>query len=204
MRKSVHQWVLLTAIPLAAFTVLAFAPVARPYFVARFRGVGADLHGAWLPRARLSGARLGGARLSDANLAGADLRAADLMDADLSGANLAGADLRQSDLLNATLRGADLQDADLREAGLQGADLLHADLRGADLRDIRIESTFYERVNVEYAVYDDATRWPEGFDPQAYGAVHERDSQRIPPGDLAALPRKFPAGEKIFDVLPGK
>ena len=194
MRKSVHQWVLLTAIPLAAFTVLAFAPVARPYFVARFRGVGADLHGAWLPRARLSGARLGGARLSDANLAGADLRAAGLMDADLNGANLAGADLRQSDLLNATLRGADLQEVDLREAGLQGA----------DLRDIRIESTFYERVNVEYAVYDDATRWPEGFDPQAYGAVHERDSQRIPPGDLAALPRKFPAGEKIFDVLPGK
>src|SRR5436190_1742745 len=48
----------------------------RPYAVARYCGVGADLHGARLPGAPLAGGHLQGAYLYGADLRGADLRGA--------------------------------------------------------------------------------------------------------------------------------
>jgi len=44
---------------------------------------------------------------------------------------------------------------------LIGADLRGADLSGADLDSAILENT----------TYDEETRWPEGFDPVAAGAV---------------------------------
>src|SRR5436190_6310664 len=67
-----------------------------PALRARYRGRGADLHGALL-----AGASLQGADLREANLEGALLVRTDLEDADLSG-------------------------ADLRKANLSGASLYHA------------------------------------------------------------------------------
>ena len=69
----------------------------------------------------------------------------------LSSANLSGADLRRARLSDADLSAASLWGADLR-----GADLCGADLCGADLSE---------------AKYDRETRWPEGFDPIAAGAI---------------------------------
>ena len=68
----------------------------------------------------------------------------------------------KSVVLNARkFEGADLRDIDLRGADLIKANLSGADLRGADLRE---------------AKYNANTKWPvlpqpEGFDPEAAGAV---------------------------------
>jgi uncharacterized protein YjbI with pentapeptide repeats len=61
---------------------------------------------------------------------------------------------------NANLEGVDLSDTDLSWAYLYGAKLTGANLTGADLRS---------------AMYDNATEWPEGFDPVAAGAVRQAD-----------------------------
>jgi uncharacterized protein YjbI with pentapeptide repeats len=90
-------------------------------------------------------------RLDEANLQGADLIGAFLYRATLTGANLSGAILTDADLRHADLRDVDLTGADLDGADLTGANLTHADLRGAS--------------------YDAGTSWPEGFAPDASGAV---------------------------------
>jgi Pentapeptide repeats (8 copies) len=66
----------------------------KPYWVAKYRGEGADLHGAVLPYARLHFAFLEYADLRDANLRGADLTGAFLGGAQLQGADLRGANLK--------------------------------------------------------------------------------------------------------------
>ena len=78
-----------------------------------------------------------------------------LRGADLSGARLdriLGAD---GDFRGANLVGASLVDADLRNADFTMADLSGADLTGANLDHARLLKT----------VFDDQTRWPEGFTP---------------------------------------
>src|SRR5262249_55831873 len=64
-----------------------------PYYVAKYHGRAADLHGAVLLWAPLRNADLRGADLRDADLRGADLRDAYLAGATLTGANLKGATL---------------------------------------------------------------------------------------------------------------
>jgi hypothetical protein len=59
--------------------------------------------------------------------------------------------------------GANLSGADLRETNLSGANLREVDLRGADLQGANLEgarSAFG---------WDNETRWPDGFDPEAAG-----------------------------------
>jgi hypothetical protein len=70
----------------------------RPYWVAKYRGENALLHGALL-----TGAPLHGANLTQADLSAATLRRADLSQACLRGAAMRGADLR-----GASLQGTDL------------------------------------------------------------------------------------------------
>jgi len=48
-----------------------------------------------------------------------------------------------------------LKKASLQQTRLEGADLREAELEKADLR----------------ATYDEATKWPDGFDPEKSGAV---------------------------------
>lgn len=55
-----------------------------------------------------------------------------------------------------SLQNACLEGTDVREADLCAADLSDADLTGAVLTAAR---------------YNAATRWPEGFDPEAHGAL---------------------------------
>ena len=80
--------------------VVALGVRFRPYWVARYRGEGADLHGTNLQGANLHGVNLRRAWLSDADLQGADLTSADVR-----GAALYDADLRNADLRGAILRG---------------------------------------------------------------------------------------------------
>jgi hypothetical protein len=150
----------------------------------------ADLQAANLYNATLQESDLEGVNLQDANLAGiaiwfanlrgADLRRATLQDADMEGvllqdANLQGADLEAAQLRDADLPGANLQDANLQDANLQGADLKAAklggaDLRGANLRHADLEGANLEGANLQRAIYDEYTKWPEGFDAAGAGA----------------------------------
>ena len=133
--------------------------------------------------------------LRKADLRGADLRDADLTMADLSYADLRGAKLSGADLRGAKLSGADLTLANLRmskyststtwpsgfdykhsgafgpESDLHGENLTYANLRGDDLSGANLEGAILTRASLYRVVYDDKTRWPDGFDPVAAGAI---------------------------------
>jgi hypothetical protein len=137
---------LLSVIVLGGIGVLGVR--LRPYWVARYRGAGANLQGAALPGARLQGVDLCAATLQGADLQGADLRGANLSRTDevvVSEHSVAGnPGLQVQDVvaslgeIGADLRGADLHDADLRSARLWGADLQGANLRRANLRHVNL------------------------------------------------------------------
>ena len=125
------------------------------------------LHNAFLQEAHLSSAQLGNARMLHANLSNADLSSADLADAVITNAYLTGADLS-----NATLARAILKDTDLSDADLQGADLSDADLTGATLQGVRYRSKKLNLLDAQGKPYTlEPTQWPQGFDPQAAGAI---------------------------------
>ncbi|MGH8079345.1 MAG: pentapeptide repeat-containing protein [Lysobacter sp.] len=85
-----------------------------------------------------------------------------LAKSDLSKCNFEGADLRGAVLIGARLIDANLRDADLGLDALGGATQLHgADFTGAQLHGCRFKG----------AQYDENTRFPAGFDPQAAGMV---------------------------------
>lgn len=99
----------------------------------------------------------------------------------LSTANLANADLSKADLTHAVLKGTNLSGANLQGAllpytDLAGANLTNADLRGADLRFSKLKAVDLTGANLEGAIllsatYRPSTKWPEGFDYRAAGAV---------------------------------
>jgi hypothetical protein len=95
------------------------------------------------------------ADLSETNLARISLIATDLSHATLAGATLVYTKLELVNLRRASLASADLARATLLNCFLNGADLSGASLTGLDLSG---------------AMYDDETRWPEGFDPAEHGA----------------------------------
>ena len=105
---------------------------------------------------RFKMAKLLHATLTNARMSGADLSRARLIGANLSGADLSRAELVGANLCRANLSGANLTDARLIFSYLMGTDLSGANLTNADLKD---------------AKYDQETKWPEGFDPTAAGAI---------------------------------
>ena len=144
----------------------------------------------------LSYANLQNARLLNANLAGIDLRGAKLQEsrleranlerAILNGANLTCAHLNHARLQKAQLNTAILKDAHLVSAELQGAELIDSKLEGADLGAARLQETDLRfaglqntilssanlyKANLLGAMYTRDTKWPEGFDYEAAGAI---------------------------------
>ena len=121
---------------------------------ALFKGLRANLEGAWLNganlrKARLQGAnliyaRLQSARLDDAQLQGAKLSNAKLQFAWLSSASLLGAELDRALLQLSRLEGAQLQGADLSNANLQVAVLFNAQLQGAILLGTLLQGASFE------------------------------------------------------------
>jgi hypothetical protein len=114
---------------------------------------------------RLNNYNITNITLTEAFLSDAYLVKADLMEADLAGADLREAYLMDADLTNANLIGANLMGADLTDANLTGADLTSADIRDAKLR------ANLSGANLKTAIYDEMTKWPEGFDPEKAGAI---------------------------------
>ena len=151
---------------------------------ANLRGANLGFDLPWFSSASLSGAILSETNLEGANLSEANLRRREyaeitMFDANLTGANLTKAvytgkaDGREgtrfpngfdpqaagmfllapdADLSGAGLRGANLAEVNLTKANLVGADLGGANLEGADLSEV---------------MYDEATTFPDGFDPVA-------------------------------------
>lgn len=133
----------------------------------------------------MTAAALRAGLISDKDLSGLDMQNSDLKNMSLDYRKLRGADFSGSDLSSATLQGCDLRavvfancnltrtsfhKADLRGANFRGATLQknnfsEARLEGADFHDTSIEKVDFR------ATYDMSTKWPEGFDPDAAGAV---------------------------------
>jgi uncharacterized protein YjbI with pentapeptide repeats len=143
----------------APFTGL-FSSVEKVPFVAL------DLRDSSLERAKLTGALFDWVRgpkgwvrcdLGGTNLKEADLRKARFVGSRCSKACFDGARLGQASLRGCNLRGVTFHNADL-----SGADLQYAELLGADLSTARLDG-----VQLANAVYDDQTRFPEGFRPPA-------------------------------------
>ena len=131
-------------------------------------------------RADLRSVDLQGIDLRYANLKSADMSRAKLKFVNLKGANLIGADLDDAELFGALLLHANLIEANLIDAQLNGANLTRASLEGADLRsanlcDAVLEATDLTDTNLILAKYNKRTIFPEGFDPQERGMVHEDD-----------------------------
>jgi uncharacterized protein YjbI with pentapeptide repeats len=139
-----------------------------------------------LSRARLRGTYLGGAHLEGAILWNADLTVANLTDAHLedarlTGATLIGAILLRADLSRAVLSAANLSSANLSGAMLGGANLSGVTLAGADLSraslaranvsNVDLKAVDLEAVDLGGVLYDRETRWPNGCDPRARGAL---------------------------------
>jgi hypothetical protein len=155
---------------------------------------GANLKGANFSEAILKKANLSKTILIGANLRGADLTNVIAYDADFTGADLQGAvisALSRVDLSRANLQGTNLNGANFYEVKFRGANLRDtkgwsnitkcdfsgADLRGANLRGAwggrtMPNSTWVMSPDVRFrdALYDNNTRWPDGFDVEASGA----------------------------------
>lgn len=119
----------------------------------------------------LSRRRLRGWELSSQGLVGVSFKSADL-----SGANLTRASVQYSNLSGASLEGACLHRANLDFTQLASARLVGADMRRCSLAFAQLEGADFsganlEKANLYCAVYDRATRWPEGFDPVDCGAL---------------------------------
>lgn len=124
----------------------------------------ADLNNANLQKAELSGVNFNKAHLFNAKLQEADLFGANLQDANLVGAEFQGAILAEVNFCNAKMMGANLKNANLNGANLSSAE-------------IYLMNNGYKLggINVEGATYNDTTQWPEGFDPEAAGAIKVDD-----------------------------
>jgi Pentapeptide repeats (8 copies) len=157
--------------PEAAEDIKAIVAVLRRRKVEHERG---DPIQIGLGHTNLCGSRAHGIHLVTADLSGTQLQRADLNGANLNGANLKGAHLENADLENAHLEGAFLKGAHLEGAVLRGAHLEGADLCGAQL-----SGAFLIGAHLEHAQYDNATRWPEGFEPAKH-PVRMRDKRLSP------------------------
>lgn len=110
-------------------------------------------------------------------LLGTDLQLAGLDSARLAGVDLEGADLRWAWLRWAHLDGADLSHADLRDAHLDGASLAGAEMTGALLHGTHLAGASLlhvldlDHAQLEGALADDATVWPEQFSPREAGVI---------------------------------
>jgi uncharacterized protein YjbI with pentapeptide repeats len=123
--------------------------------------------------------------ISDKDLSGLDMKKSDLRKMQLSYRKLIGADFSECDLSDARLQGCDLRNADFTNAKLINTILYEADLRGANLQNAILNKTDFSQARLEgadfrgakfedvefRATYDKSTQWPDGFDPDAKGAV---------------------------------
>jgi hypothetical protein len=110
-------------------------------------------------------------RLFGADLRRANLSRAHLVDADLEGTRLGGAWMPEARLDDADLSRADLREANLAGASLKGAELTGAILCGAHVEGASLREAILTDAQLDDVVANQATIWPEGFEPQEAGVI---------------------------------
>jgi len=153
--------------------------------------------------ATLTAAKFGEADLSNADFTGANCQQADFrgavvapiyfQKANLNAARLDGLAFQRVSFQNATLKGASLRKA----KGI--ADVQNSDFRGADLRGAVFVCDVYYMTGcrLQGAKYDADTRWPQGFDVSASGAIlTPADEPDASPAVSPGPPRKPAAAGK--------
>lgn len=140
----------------------------------------------------LADAELAGINLMNSAFHKANLKSANLYHANLYGSHLVEANLRNANLCEAFLREAVLRMADLSNtfcgfANFDGSVLINANLNGANLGD----AIGLGAAKLSGAVYDDATKFPHGFDPKEAGMVKSI-------GSSEELIRRYASGERCF------
>lgn len=156
-----------------------------------------NLEGTTLVRTNLSNAILNNAifnlaNLQEADLTGASVKLGQMREADLTGATLDGADLGGAQLEAATLTGAIAPDIIARNTNFTGSNLTDANFTGGRMADARFLNAQLSGANftnaklggadfstarnlgaatLTGAEFNGATRFPQGFDPEAAGMV---------------------------------
>lgn len=151
-------------------------------FLARFNN-------AVLTKVNFQGADLTSASFNQAQASGADFRDAIFKNASMQSADLSEANFQETDLGNISFQSSQLKGANLR--GCKGiGDVLKADLRDADLRGAVFTGTLYymEGCRLKGAKYDKDTRWPQGFDVAASGAVLSASTDDAKPAAAGQTP----------------
>lgn len=137
-----------------------------------------DCYQADFRTARLQYADLREANLFMADLAAARLRYSDLRNANLSFSRLIEARLQHARLCDANLSNADLSRADLRNCRLNGVDLSRALVQDANLAATQLAESdladcqALESANLQNAIFDNQTHFPQDFQPQKHGLNH--------------------------------
>lgn len=132
-------------------------------------------------QSRLNGANFRGMTFDDASFEACDLADADMRNVVFGPGTkffrctLNGADLRGADFAGASIEAVNFRGADLRQAKnlrvVKRANFQRADLRGADLSQIPVP---LQEIDLEDAIYDAKTKFPQGVDPAAEGALLAR------------------------------
>lgn len=112
-----------------------------------------------------------GATMREANFEGASLREVIFALSNLEGASFVNADLTDADFTRANLRYACLNGANLTEANLSDAVLAPSEMRGANLCGAVLTNADLHGAVLDGARYNHETRWPQGIEPRAHGAV---------------------------------
>jgi uncharacterized protein YjbI with pentapeptide repeats len=113
---------------------------------------------------------LRGASLRNIKAARANFSTVSLMTSDFSRAKLKGAKFLDSKVMYTDFNDADLSDSDITGANVLGAVFKGSDLRGATMLCEGLDST-----ELDGAIYDLATVWPDGFDPLLKNAILVKD-----------------------------
>jgi hypothetical protein len=129
---------------------------------------------AWWRGINASEADFWRADLSSAGMRNAVLRKSVFFEARLDGSVLRGADLTEADLRKASMVDTDLQETVLDRSVLCGANLTGAKLDKASLLGTDLQDTILDRVSFAGAVYNQHTKFPSNFDPQALGLINKQ------------------------------
>ncbi|MFM6223399.1 MAG: pentapeptide repeat-containing protein, partial [Dolichospermum sp.] len=87
-----------------------------------------------------------------------------------------GVDLTEADLRKAKLTGANLSRADLRGCRITGSNFANADFRNTNLTCTKTQLTGVS--TLRGAIYNDETKFPEGFNPKFAQMIHEDDIKK--------------------------
>jgi uncharacterized protein YjbI with pentapeptide repeats len=115
----------------------------------------------------LQGLDLEGARFDNSNIGMISCK----------GCNLQGSHFKNIEIMQLSLKECDLRQAKFQNIKLAPQSILNkCDLRGADMSgigfiELQRGNKYYYQPSINNSLYDDTTRWPQGFDPIKAGAI---------------------------------